>query len=292
MPEERPNKNAAVFGGDSHIEPKPAPRPSISFEYPTELVQLPSGGLTYNGSMSGLSSVQLRQMTSKDENILMNKALIKNGTVITELLKSVIVDSERIDFGQLLSGDRQALFLACRIMSYDGAYRPKIQCPTCQHPQVHEVDLGKVEVKPLDLSKVTQVSPETNEFYFTLPATKIRIKYKYLTVADEEAIAKDTEMKKKAGIAVESAVVTNKLIQNIVAIESPTTDGGFMWIVDKNNIRRFVEAMPAKDSRALRTFLDKTEPGMDFTHPFTCSNCEYTEVIGIALDATFFWPGA
>jgi len=291
MTEERPNKNS-VFGSDTHAEVKQPPRASISFEYPSEEIPLPSRGLTYNGSMLGMASLPMRQMTSKDENILMNKALIKNGTVVTEVLRSVIMNSDQIDFSQLLSGDRQALFLACRIMSYDAEYKPKVQCPACQHPQTHEVDLSTVQIKHLDLNRVQQVAPQTNEFYYTFPKSKIRAKYKYLTVADEEAISKDAEMKKKAGIPVENAVVTNKLVSNLVGIESPTDEGGFMWITDKNKIRRFVEAMPAKDSRAFRTFLDQTEPGMDFTHSFTCVNCEYTEVIGISLDATFFWPTA
>ena len=59
---------------------------------PTEIVELPSKGLIYPPS-SPLSKgeVEMKYMTAKEEDILTNQNYINKGTVLDELIKSLIV---------------------------------------------------------------------------------------------------------------------------------------------------------------------------------------------------------
>jgi hypothetical protein len=50
-------------------------------------------------------------MTAREEDILTSRALIKKGTVITNLLQSCVVD-KRVDVQKMLSGDRNAVMVA------------------------------------------------------------------------------------------------------------------------------------------------------------------------------------
>ena len=61
-------------------------------KFPTEMVELPSKGLVYpedNPLSSG--KIEMKYMTAKEEDILTNQNYINNGTVIDELLKSLII---------------------------------------------------------------------------------------------------------------------------------------------------------------------------------------------------------
>jgi hypothetical protein len=88
------------------------------------------------------------------------------------------------------------------------------------------------------------------------------------------------EAKKKKGIQNEE-VVTTRLLQQIVAIGEKT---------DKAFIAKFIQNMPARDSRALRTHMEENEPGMDTSKEFTCNNCGFQGDLTPPLGASFLWP--
>jgi len=87
------------------------------FKLPTETIDLPSKGLLYHES-SPLSSgkIEMKYMTAKEEDILTNQNYIKSGTVIDKLLQSLIVT--KINYNDLLVGDKNAVMMAARILSY------------------------------------------------------------------------------------------------------------------------------------------------------------------------------
>ena len=70
------------------------------FKMPTETVELPSQGLIYPES-SPLSSgkIEMKYMTAREEDILTNQNYISKGTVLDELIKSLIVSD--VDYGDL-----------------------------------------------------------------------------------------------------------------------------------------------------------------------------------------------
>ena len=72
------------------------------FKFPTEVVDLPSKGLLYSAD-SPLSSgkVEMKYMTAKEEDILTNINLLRQGVAIEKMLKSLIVS--KINYEDLKS---------------------------------------------------------------------------------------------------------------------------------------------------------------------------------------------
>ena len=127
-------------------------------QFPTEEVTLPSKGLLYpkdHPLKKGI--VEIKYMTAREEDILTNQNLIKNGTVIDKLLQSLIVT--KFNYNDLLIGDKNAILVAARILGYGADYS------FTQDGINHNVDLSKLKDKILDESLI---SDSKNEFSFTL----------------------------------------------------------------------------------------------------------------------------
>lgn len=255
---------------------------NLGFELPVASVPLPSRGLVYSdGPLAGAESVDIKAMTAREEDILMNRVLVRKGTVVTELIKSCVCD-KNIDVNSMISGDRNALMVAVRITGYGSDYAPKITCPSCESQQDFSVNLENLPVKELDLQKLKQVAPGHNAFEIFLPRSKKTVVFKFLTGKEEERMLQDIEAKRKKGIVQEN-VVTTKLMNCIVSIDGQT-DRGF--------INQFCQFMPAGDSLVLRKAIDEGEPGIDMTAEFVCSSCGHQEELTVPLGASFFWPQA
>ena len=115
-----------------------------NFKVPTETVELPSKGLLYPAD-SPLSSgkVEMKYMTAREEDILSNLNFIRKGTAIDKLMQSLLVD-KNIDYKQLLVGDKNAIMVAARILSYGKEYT------FTYDEQEYNVDLSTADNKELD----------------------------------------------------------------------------------------------------------------------------------------------
>jgi len=215
-------------------------------------------------------------MTAKEEDILMSQALIKRGTVITELIKSCLINRD-IDVQSLLSGDRNALMIAIRAPGYGNIYEPQYSCPSCEFKNDLQIDLNQLGIKPLTLEPVV---PAGNLFNFNLPVSKKTITFKFLTGREEEEIVNETEIRKKKGL-LNSNLITSRLLRSIVAIDGND---------NKSLVSRFVQYMPARDSLLLREHIDTHEPGVDMKVEFRCSSCDHFEEVALPMGPTFFWP--
>ena len=85
-------------------------------KFPTEVIDLPSLGKVYpKDSPLADGKIELKYMTTKEEDILMSQNLIKKGVVIDKLLDSLIV-TEGIKQDDLILGDKNAVLVAARIL--------------------------------------------------------------------------------------------------------------------------------------------------------------------------------
>ena len=253
---------------------------NLGFSLPTAIVPLPSRGLVYpDGPLHMAESIDIRAMTAREEDILMNRSLVRKGTVISELIKSCLVNKD-IDVNSLISGDRNALMIAVRITGYGSDYSPKVTCPSCESQQDFSIKLEDLPVKELDLNKLHQVGTCQNAFEVSLPRSKKTVVFRFLTGKEEEKILQDLEAKRKKGIVQEN-LVTTKLMNSIVSVDGNTSRGF---------INQFCQYMPAADSLKLRRTLDECEPGIDMTSDFLCNSCGHQEVLSIPLGVEFFWP--
>jgi len=243
-----------------------------------ETVPLPSSGKVYSqeSSLYGAETVEIRPMTAREEDILTSRALIKKGTVITELIKSCLVDRS-INPIDLLGGDRNALMVAIRITGYGPEYGAEIECNECGTKSQHDFDLAQLPVRRLEIEPV---APGLNLFEFMLPRSKKTVKFRFLTGRDEEEIMITNEKQKKLGLKTESNVTTN-LLHAIVSIDG---------IEDRSKIANFIKMMPAMDSLALRNFIKDNEPGVIMKQETSCPSCGHAEEVAMPLGVNFLWP--
>lgn len=250
----------------------------FGFEIPVESVPLPSRGVIYSesGALFGKDTIDIKPMTAKEEDILTSRAYIKSGTVLTKLLSSCIVDKS-IDPDELISGDRNALLVSLRITGYGSDYDVEVECPECSQRSKQTFDLSQLEIKRLE---VEPVSLGQNLFEVKLPVTKKSVKVKFLTGNDERDMMVTSERRKKSGMKVES-MITDRLSRSIVSVDG---------ITDRNKLGFFVKNLPARDSLALRRFLDKHEPGIIMKSWMSCPSCHEQSEVGLPMGASFFWP--
>lgn len=265
---------------DKNIQTNDIMKDDFGWEVPVDIAPLPSQGKIYDkeSSLYGKETIQIKAMTAKDENILLSKAYIKNGTVINKLLESCIVDKS-INVNELLAGDRNAILLAIRITGYGSDYRTRTTCPHCEKESEHIVNLSDLTIKrfgsdPVELGK--------NLFSVELPFTRKTVFFKLLTAGDEEEIFETAKRKEEMlGIKKDQSVVTDAMLNTIVAIDN---------ITDRNKLTKFVENMPARDARFLRSHIAATAPSIDMNSMFTCPSCAKEAQVGIKLGLGFFWP--
>jgi hypothetical protein len=237
------------------------------FKLPTEVVELPSKGLLYpEDSELAKGTVEIKYMTAKEEDILTNQSYIKNGTVLDKLLKSIIVS--KINFDDLLIGDKNAIMVATRILGYGSEYSFDYL------GESYTVDLSQMENKPL---KEKLFKERKNEFLFTLPKSGNVITFKLLTHKDEQEINRELEGLKKINKDT-SPELSTRLKYLITSV-----NGDY----ERKSVREFVDGyLLAQDSRALREYIKEVQPDVDLTFfPDGSDNR-----INIPVGVSFFWP--
>ena len=153
-------------------------------DVPTEIIDLPSRGYFYpEGHPLSSGKIEMKYMTAKEEDILASQNLIKQGVVIDKLLQSLIVT--KINYNDLLTVDKNAIFIAARILGYGKDYEVEIACPSCGEKSKHVIDLQEFDEKEIDWTKFTK-GECTHKF--VLPISKKELTLKFLTHGDEKKI--------------------------------------------------------------------------------------------------------
>jgi len=243
-----------------------------NFEVPFDEIELPSKGLLYPNKQS---KVKVEYMTASDENILTSQNLIKNGRVLDVLLERKIKD-KTLPLSNLLVGDRNAIMIWLRATGYGEMYPVKLTDPDTGIEFDYEVNLSQLKTKEL-----TVEPDEKGLFSFELPKTKKKIKFKLLTVADENDIIKTSDARQKAYKDGINTTLTYRLFKQIKEIDGNT---------DPNFIQKFIENMPILDSLEFRRYSDEIEPGIDMTMEVEGPAGNFRTPITIGLN--FFWPNA
>ena len=245
--------------------------------FPSEEVTLPSKGLLYpEGSPLRKGFIEMKYMTAREEDILTNQNLIKNGTVIDKLLESLIVTP--VDFKDLLIGDKNAVLIASRILGYGQDYTFTYPHPDSKEEEQVTVDLTEAEDKILDESLIKS---GTNEFHFTLPTSKLDVTFKFLTHGDELKMAQELKGLKKINKK-GSSELTTRMKYLITSINGDR---------ESKSIREFIDGnFLAKDARALRTYISSIMPDIDLTFDLTFEDGACAESVTIPIGASFFWP--
>ena len=239
------------------------------FKFPSEEIELPSKGLLYPKDHP-LSSgkIELKYMTAKEEDILTNQSFIQKGTVLDKLLQSLIINKD-IKTDDLFVGDKNALFVAARILGYGKEYKVTIAGKS------ETIDLTELENKPIDEELF---SKGVNKFTYKLENTGTILEFKLLNGHDEKKIERELSGLKKLSPNT-SPELTTRLKHVLLSVDGKE---------ETKDIRDFVDNyFLARDARAFRQYVSDLSPDVNMEYVL-----EGGEVVTVPIGLNFFWPDA
>jgi len=263
--------------------PQPALQENVGFSFvvPTEFVELPSKGLFYppNHPLHNQETIEIKQMTAKEEDILTSRSLLKKGIAIERVISSVIMD-KNVKPTSLLVGDRNAIIIAARVSGYGSDYITNVTCPACSTSQECNFNLSGLDTYHGQGLLPEDATPNDDGTFTTiLPSTKVEATFRLLNGSDERILLDQVENARKRKM--DENAVTRQLKHIIVAVNGDT---------EQKNINYVVDNMPTSDSRHLRLVYKLATPNVDMVQHFECIECGHEQDLEVPLTADFFWP--
>lgn len=259
-----------------------------------DVIPLPSKGEGYKDKISKASVAYL---TAYDENMIVSPNLYRDNLILDYILQEKLL-SQEIEPMDLLEGDREAIILFLRASGYGNEYPITATDDETGTEFEAIVDLSKLKYKDFNLK-----GDSNGWFEYELPVSKRVVKFRFPThrdvvllekmqKAEDEKIKKSTikeyvdmldtfiesdnnvETDKKVNIRKairtlekwsneineENAIKFNHSLTNRLNLLIMAVDG----ITDKNYISDFIMKMNVRDSSALRKYMQKNEPGIDY----------------------------
>ena len=247
-----------------------------NYDFPTEVISLPSQGKCYPESNPlSKGTIEIKYMTAKEEEILASQNLIRKGVVLDKLFESIIVD-KKVNIDDIILGDKNAIMLAARILGYGSKYRVQIQDEMGEAHET-EVDLSKVQTKETNLDNINV----ENVYTFTT-STGVNLEWKLLTHGDEKAIDADIRAIARLNKDGASAELTTRYRYMITSVDGDT---------DVNKINKFINnAFLTRDTRAFRENVREHQPDINMEFDWINPNSGEREVKPIPMGVGFFWP--
>jgi hypothetical protein len=274
------SRNRDRLGGTQHQDTDPpAQGGGFSFVVPTDFVDLPSQGKFYpeGHPLHGQDSIEIRQMTAKEEDMLTSRTLLKKGVALDRVIASIIVD-KRINPDSLLVGDRNAIIIATRVAGYGNVYETKTICPKCSTTQKYSFDLNESNIYSGEEAQDFGVqSNDDGTFNVRVPRTGVDVQFRLLNGRDEKTFLSSMQNERKAK---DEHNITRQLAAIVVSLNGDSSMQARQY---------FVENVPSIDSRHLRLAYRLAAPNIDLTQRFQCSECSHEQDMEVPLNADFFW---
>jgi hypothetical protein len=253
----------------------------LDFPAPTEYVNLPSEGKYYPEGhlLKGQESVEINFMTTKDEDILSSKLLLKKGKAVEKFVDHILTD-KRLKSKDLLICDKNAILIAARISGYGNLYEAGVICQSCGEKFKHTFDLNEITHK--EKKEIEDVIEGENTFLVTLPKTKWIVEIRPLFGKDEEKLFKSMELTRKG--KKEDSLLSDQMKLMIVSV---TAQG--KKFEDEVNLDKAVKNMPAIDAKYLREAYGKLFPALETTQEILCPECGIEQEVDMPIDVGFFW---
>ena len=282
------SRNRDRMGGVQQHDTTPPPQAmqnegggGFSFVVPTEFVELPSQGKFYPQThpLYGQDSIEIRQMTAKEEDILTSKTLIKKGVALDRVVDNLIVD-KRIKQDSLLVGDKNAIIIAMRVSGYGNEYNTRVVCPSCATAQEYSFDLNEAKVhNGIEGDEIDVTNNGDGTFNVTLPRTQVEVTFRLLTGRDEKQLFKGAEADRKQKTHEKN--ITRQIVNIVTAVNGDSSQEALSYLVQN---------VPSMDSRHLRMAYKLIAPNIDLTQQFVCAECDAEHHLEAPLSADFFWP--
>jgi hypothetical protein len=239
----------------------------MNFNLPHDVVPLPSQGLFYANKKK---SVKVGYLTAQDENLL---ASVNMGTtnVIAQLLKNKIYEPDvRID--DLLPGDVEAILIFLRNTAFGPKYKISSIDPQTSKRFECEIELSELNIKQ------TESKPSVDGYFETkLPMSDDVVKLRLLTYGEESLIDSELDLYPDGMVAPK---ITKKLESYIVSINGNT---------DREQIVKYIQMMPIRDSQFIRKFVNDSEPRLDLKKQVIAPSGERVDT-SVSFGVEFFRP--
>jgi hypothetical protein len=251
----------------------------ISFVVPTEVIELPTKGRFYEegSSLHNRESVEIKHMTAREEDILANESFIEDGTVFDRLLNSILIDKS-IDVAELIETDRNAILVAARITGYGPEYSMRMPCVKCGKVSDFVFDLEKREIVESELEGV-EFDNDSGLFSFALPKTDLTARIRILTGRDMEYLNKQRAKSEELNLDFNATI-------NLFRLAVVDVQG----ISDSGALNQLFDALPAIDSRKIRSVINTVTPRVSMKQTVACGSCGKESESEVPFTLGFFWP--
>lgn len=242
----------------------------------THFVMLPSGAAFYpeGHPLHGLDKVEIKMMTTKEEDILTNQSYIDNGVVLDKLFESIVMVDVRPK--DMIDADKMAIMIAARVEAYGPEYTVTLACNKCQNLYLWEVDLSSFE--PAEASPDYEKTPN-GSFVVELPKSESVVEFQHLLPDQIESITKTVDKMKSLNVNTNFNTEFYKRV--ILSVNG----------VDKAEaIAAFVDNMKILDSRKFLKAYQSTVPSLNTTVNSTCPECGNQNKGGMPVQGNFFFP--
>jgi hypothetical protein len=194
------SRNRDRLGGTQHQDTDPpAQSGGFSFVVPTDFVDLPSQGKFYpeGHPLHGQDSIEIRQMTAKEEDMLTSRTLLKKGVALDRVIASIIVD-KRINPDSLYVGDRNAIIISARVSGYGNMYETKTTCPSCGTVQNYSFDLNNANIYSGEDAQDFGIQANGDgTFNVRVPRTGVDVRFRLLNGRDEKSFLNGMKNERK-----------------------------------------------------------------------------------------------
>jgi hypothetical protein len=273
-------ENINIQRGGTPVQTQQPQQTTSTFNFPTQVISLPSEGKVYAESNPlSKGTLEIKYLTAREEDILADSNLINKGVVLDKLLESVVVQVG-VNADDLVTGDKNAVYLAARVLGYGPEYDVEITDPFSSERQKVSIDLTKIQTKDIDYSLLNT----ENRYAFLLPS-QTKIIFKLLTHKDEKDITNEINAlarltKGKGG----SSEVTTRLKYMILSVND-NSDRGYVnnWVSNQ---------FLAKDIQAFRAYVKSISPDLNMKFEFISDVTGESEALDIPFGINFFYPAS
>jgi predicted RNA-binding Zn-ribbon protein involved in translation (DUF1610 family) len=209
--------------------------------------------------------VKVRALTGRDEILLCSPYLAQTGSAMKLLFNNVVLEDD-IEYEDLLVCDRDAILLFIRSTTYGDDIDIEYKCSECGIDNKGSFKISSIEAKELNYPP-----DENGEFEFIIPNPSDResvtsIKFKPINVAQSKLYKGNTLME--------------KYMSCITSINNNS---------DKEYIFNYIKNLKIKDSKKLREFIERVEPGFEEMVMHSCPSCGHQTKDVIKIDETFMF---
>lgn len=223
------------------------PTPDL-LKVPFDEIYLPSMGLFYSNPKS---FIKVRALTGRDEILLSSPYLAQTGNALRILFNNVVLEND-LNYDELLLCDRDAILLFLRLSTFGDEVENNFTCPEC-----HTDSEGAFNISQMEAKDIVMPPNEFGEFEFLVPSS---------LNADIPTIINFAPIRVCDSHLVKDGQLMSRYMTQIRSINGNS---------DKDYIRKYLKFMKIKDSKQLREYMDKVEPGFEETLMHTCPACEY-----------------